>query len=199
MIDGISGLVKAINEQRIAIDIGALCLSVHVPQAGLYQQGEKVDLYAHLHWNQEQGPSLYGFSTELERSVFLMVTDCSGVGPRLGLAILADLGAQRFLEIVQAGDERGLSKVSGIGPKKAEQLIVQLKHKVAKLLESGVELASLENVVRWQTVSEVLQSLNYSRTEISGAIKYLRENQGDPQIPFDRLIRQALSFLAKKA
>ena len=63
MIDGISGLVKAINEQRIAIDIGALCLSVHVPQAGLYQRGEKVDLYTHLHWNQEQGPSLYGFST----------------------------------------------------------------------------------------------------------------------------------------
>src|SRR3990170_6133578 len=176
MIDSISGIVKRACDQRVTVDMGALALSICVPQAGLFKQGEKAHLYTHLHWNQEQGPSLYGFSTELERNVFLMVTDCSGVGPRLGLAILADLGAQRFLEIVQAADERGLSKVSGIGPKKAEQLIVQLKHKVAKLLESGVELASLENVVRWQTVSEVLQSLNYSRTEISGAIKYLREN-----------------------
>ena len=67
----------------------------------------------------------------------MLVIGCSGIGPKIALAVLAHLGAQGFVEVVSCGDERALSKVNGIGPKKAEQIIVQLKHKVSKLISSG--------------------------------------------------------------
>jgi Holliday junction DNA helicase RuvA len=199
MIVSISGIVKGISDQALVVEMGGMGLHVAVPQEALFKVGAPVSLHAYMHWNQEQGPSLFGFSSELEKAVFLMVIDCSGIGPKIGLAVLNSLGAERFLEIVQAGEEKSLSKVSGIGPKKAEQMIVQLKHKVAKLLEKGVVVSTGSSLQHWQNLQEVLESLGYSRPEISIATKQLREAQLDPATTFDVLLRKALSFLAKKA
>ena len=198
MITVINGTVKAVKEQSIVVDVGAFALQVAVPQESFFDVGKQVSLAAYMHWNQEQGPSLYGFNSELEKSVFLITIDCSGVGPKIGLAVLASLGAERFIEIVQAGDEKALSKVSGIGPKKAEQMIVNLKHKVAKLLDSGIKITGSAQITQWQNIQEVLESLNYSRSEITVAMKQLRESAPDVQLPFDQLIRRALGYLAKK-
>lgn len=198
MITTINGTVKAVKEQSIVVDVGAFALQVAVPQESFFDVGKSVSLATYMHWNQEQGPSLYGFNSELEKSVFLITIDCSGVGPKIGLSVLASLGAERFIEIVQTGDEKALSKVSGIGPKKAEQMIVNLKHKVAKLLDSGIKITGSAQITHWQNIQEVLESLNYSRTEITVVMKQLRESCPDVQLPFDQLIRRALGYLAKK-
>ena len=197
MISQIAGKVVSIAEHMLVVDVHGLGLSVAVPQESLFQVGSTVNLQAYMHWNQEQGPSLFGFSSDLEKMVFLMVIDCSGIGPKIGLAILAGLGAERFIEIVQAGDERALSKVNGIGPKKAEQMIVQLKHKVAKLLEKGIKITGSAQITHWQNLQEVLESLSYSRAEIAATMRHLRESEADASLPFDNLMRKALSFLAK--
>lgn len=199
MFDYIQGNVVAVQEGSLVVDLGMVGLSVQVPLSGVYTIGSKVKIHVHMHWNQEQGPSLYGFATELEKTIFLLITSCSGLGPKIGLAVLAGIGAEQFLRAVQTGDEKLLSSVSGIGVKKAEQMIVQLKHKVAKLIKSGVALDKAEGAIEWQQVSDVLSSLNYSRAEINSAMSYLSKNCKDQSVPFDGLIRQALSFLAKKA
>lgn len=198
MIVAINGTVKIVKEQAIVIDVGPCALQVAVPQESFFSVGSVVSLASYMHWNQEQGPSLYGFNSELEKAVFLMVIDCAGIGPKIGLAVLACLGAERFIEVVQSGDEKALSKVSGIGPKKAEQMIVHLKHKVAKLLDSGVKITGSAQITQWQNIQEVLESLNYSRAEIAVAMKQLRESSPDVQLPFDQLMRRALGYLAKK-
>lgn len=198
MITAVTGIIKAIKEQAIVVDTGAFALQIAVAQESFFQIGQSTTVVTYMHWNQEQGPSLYGFNSELERSIFLIIIDCSGVGPKIGLAVLASLGAERFIEIVQAGDEKALSKVSGIGPKKAEQMIVHLKHKVAKLLDSGVKITGSAQITQWQNIQEVLESLNYSRAEIAVAMKQLRESSPDVQLPFDQLMRRALGYLAKK-
>ncbi|MCX5922758.1 MAG: Holliday junction branch migration protein RuvA [Candidatus Dependentiae bacterium] len=198
MITSISGTIKNIQEQAVVVEVGGIGLQVQVPHESLFQVGQAAQLHAYMHWNQEQGPSLFGFSTELEKAVFLLIIDCSGIGPKIGLAALGSLGAERFIEIVQSGDERGLSKVSGIGPKKAEQMIVQLKHKVAKLLDKGMKIAGSAQVTDWQNLQEVLESLHYSRPEISAAMRHLRESTTEVTVPFDQMMRKALSFLAKK-
>jgi Holliday junction DNA helicase RuvA len=198
MISAINGTIKAVKEQAIVVDVGALALQIAVPQESFFQIGNQISLATYMHWNQEQGPSLFGFNSELERAVFLIIIDCSGIGPKIGLAILGSLGAERFIEVVQAGDEKALSKVNGIGPKKAEQMIVQLKHKVAKLLDSGVKISGSAQITQWQNIQEVLESLNYSRTEIAVAMKQLRESTHEVQLPFDQLMRRALGYLAKK-
>lgn len=200
MISHITGTIKAIHDQVVTVDIDLLAFDVNVPNAAIFQVGTKTALYTHMHWNMEQGPSLYGFSTELERAVFLLIIDCSGIGPRIGLAVLAQIGPKSFLEAINSSNEEVLSQVSGIGAKKAEQIVVQLKHKVAKFLKSGVELGD-ECVFtkNWSTVVEALTSLHYTRTEIAGAMKYVSEHcDANNNGSFDVLMRQALTFLARK-
>lgn len=199
MLHMVNGPIAALFEQQVVVDCGAISLAISVPSSASFAVGQKAILHTYMHWNAENGPSLFGFANELDRTVFLMIISCSGLGPKIGLAILADLGTQAFLEAVHAGNDSALTKVSGIGAKKAEQMVVQLKHKVAKLLDSGISLEGSSSLEQWQTVSQVLQSLNYSRPEITAALKYLNEQQTNSQATFDQLMRQALSFLAKRA
>lgn len=198
MLASLSGTVQSLSAQLVVIDVGGIGFAVAVARETAFALDQKIQLYTHLHWNQEQGPSLFGFATEAERTVFLLLISCSGVGPKLALAVLADLGVSPFLEAVQSGNEGALSSVSGIGEKKAEQIIVHLKHKVAKLMATGASFEGAQVDERWHEVAQVLQTLNYSRTEISGAMSYVREACMGKQAPFDQMMRHALSFLSKK-
>ena len=198
MINALSGIVKESNESLITIDVNGLGFGVQVPQGALFIAGQKVDLLVHMHWNQENGPSLFGFNTALEKSVFLMITSCSGLGPKLAMAVLAQLGAAEFLEAVQAGNEDALSNVSGIGAKKAEQIIVQLKHKVAKLVESGATLGVSATLEKRHEISQVLKSLSYSPQEIRAAMNHLNDQYPSNTVAFDQLVRHALAYLAKR-
>ncbi|MFC1842417.1 Holliday junction branch migration protein RuvA [Candidatus Dependentiae bacterium] len=201
MLDYIKGSIKSVNQASVTVDIGAIafCLQVATPSA--FGVGQKVEFYSYMHWNQENGPSLFGFLSEIEKEIFLLVISCSGVGPKLGLAVLQDIGPQAFLDAVSQEDDRLLSKVSGIGAKKAEQIIVHLKHKVSKLIQSGAIIEALGQtgtISRIHEVSDVLKSLNYSRQEISAAMNYLGKNHTKQDFSFDQLVRHALSFLSKK-
>lgn len=196
----ITGVVKSRYDQAIMVDIGTLGFLVQVPNSASFEVGSSVSLHTHLHWNQEQGPSMFGFTSDVEREVFLLIISCTGIGPKIGLAVLAQLGYQAFIRAVQQEDILALSKVSGIGAKKAEQIIVQLKHKVARFIKSGnLMLDDDGQSASWGMITEVLESLSYSRTEISLAMKHLKQEYPDTQLPFDQLMRHALSFLSKKS
>lgn len=198
MIDRVSGTVQAIGKSSISVDVGAIGLLLQVPNAALFKLNDTVDLYVHMHWNQDQGPTLFGFSADLEKAVFLLIIGCSGVGPKIGLSALKDLGAERFLQAIQTEDEKALKVVSGLGPKKIEQIVVQLRRKVANLIKSGIKIKGASSVTDWQNVSDVLTSLNYSRSEVTRSMQFLSANFKDVTLPFDDLIRHALSFLSKK-
>jgi Holliday junction DNA helicase RuvA len=199
MLSYISGIIKTAEEQKIVMDIGSLGFTLQVPNERLFTLNAAATVHTYLHWNQEQGPTLFGFQTELERTIFLLVISCSGLGPKIGLAVLAHMGPQAFLQAIQTGNESALSKVSGIGPKKAEQMIMQLKHKVSKLAQSGIVLETSESFEQWHNISEVLTSLNYSRTEVTQAMKHLGDAYAGQALSFDQLMRHALSFLSKRA
>lgn len=199
MVDYFTGTVKEVQEQEVVLDIGMIGLALQVPSAHSFTKGSLATVYSYLHWNAENGPSLFGFIAPLDRSVFKVIISCSGIGPKIGLAILADLGAQSFLHAISTSDDQALSKVNGIGKKKAEQIIVQLKHKVATLLESGsVDLTEIKDSSYFNDVNLALQSLNYSRPEISRAMDYIKKNTKSDNITFDLLLRQALSYLSKQ-
>ncbi len=198
MIHTIIGTVVSSRKQQISISMGPISVECAVPDESTFPVGAQKTIFTHFHWNQEQGPSLYGFATEEDRAVFTLVIGCSGVGPRLGLAVIADLGTTEFIEAVQTSNEKMLSQVSGIGVKKAEQMIVQLKHKVQQMIDSGMAVAN-SGPTHFNTVSEALKALNYSRPEIAKALEFVRSNQRDSQQTFDQLMRQALSYLSKQS
>ncbi len=198
MINLLSGTIKELHENVITLDTGIIGFEIYVPTISSYALGQKVAFLIQMHWNQENGPTLYGFETALEKKVFLLITSCSGLGPKLAMAVLAQLGAQSFLEAVQSANENALSAVSGIGAKKAEQIIVQLKHKVARLVESGIGIGSSQTLEQRYNIAQVLKSLNYSKQEISAAMNHLNEQMPDASVTFDNLMRQALAFLSKR-
>jgi Holliday junction DNA helicase RuvA len=199
MVDYVVGIVKEAQDQHIVLDMGMIGLSLQVPNAQSFAKDASIKVYSYLHWNSDNGPSLFGFAVPLDRSIFCVIISCSGIGPKIALAILAELGSQGFLHAISVGDDQMLSKVNGIGKKKAEQIIVQLKHKVATLIESGtVDAADIKDSSHFHDVGLALQSLNYSRPEIGRAMDYLKKNTKVDKVTFDVLLRQALSFLSKQ-
>lgn len=197
MINYLKGSILAYKDQLITLDVNNIGFQIHVAHTVSMVVGSTIALHMYMHWNQENGPILYGFQTELEKSVFLLIISCSGIGPKIALAILASMKPLHFLKVIQSGDEKALSAVNGIGAKKAEQMIVQLRHKVAKLIEGGVAVEDDAEFEQWKNISEVLSSLNYSRTEITNALGFVRESLR-ADAPFDQLMRKALSFLSKR-
>jgi holliday junction DNA helicase RuvA len=199
MLGYVSGIVNHKINDKLLLMVGSFGLEIQVPCESLFQINQTVSLYLYMHWHQENGPSLYGFLNPLDKTAFLLALDCSGIGPKVGLAIIADLGATDFLRAIYKEDSKFLSKVSGIGAKKAEQIMVQLKHKVAHLITNGaITFGDHDDMIDWKTLYQALESLNYSRHEIAVAVQHLKQ-KALPQASFDILLRQALSFLSKQS
>lgn len=200
MINFIKGTVLNRNENLVTIDVQGIGFQVQIPDTSIIMKGEPVSLYIYLQWHQEQGPVLFGFSSELEKTTFQLIISCSGIGPKIALAILSAMKPTSFLKAIQTDDQKCLSAVNGIGAKKAEQIIVQLRHKVTKLLESGVVIEDDRAFEQWKNISEVLTSLHYSRSEVSNALQYVQQEAGssDAHLTFDYLLRKALAFLSKR-
>jgi Holliday junction resolvasome RuvABC DNA-binding subunit len=81
--------------------------------------------------------------------------------------------------------------------KKAEQMIVQLKHKMQQMVENGI-LPVGKEPAHLQTVSEALRALNYSRGEVNKALEFVRNKTSGSSHSFDQLMRQALAYLSKQ-
>ena len=171
---------------------------IFCPQTQTLSLQQEVTLHTYLHWNQEQGPSLFGFLQSLDKDVFLLVISCSGIGPKMGLSILEQLDASQFLQLIIEENITELSKLKSIGAKKAEQLCISLRTKAPKLLKSHPQLATKTPIGLWNDLNETLTSLNYSTMEIKQATSILKDEVKETTPSFDLLLRKALQILAKK-
>lgn len=199
MIATISGIITSINEQAIVIEQAGIGfeLSVATPLSFTLQQQVTVQTY--LHWNQENGPTLYGFNSIIEKTVFLLIISCSGIGPKIGLAVLHHLDPATFLQAIVEENIKVLSSISGIGAKKAEQISVALKHKVAKFLKDQPDLTSSStSLSTWKDLTDTLSSLGYTPSEIKSVTNFLKENNIDSTVPFGTILRKSLGFLSAK-
>jgi len=211
MISAITGIVKQTANQQVTLVVGAIVeCTLQVPDSGCYSAGESATLVVYMHWNAENGPSFYGFSTHYEKRLFMLIIGCAGIGPKIGLSALADLGASAIVEAVHMSDIKQLSTISGVGMRKAEQIVMHLKSKIASLHDyqdysenygNGSEEKSgglSDRVKILQTINLTLESLNYSRVEIAQAMQHLKAVSSDREFTFDQLLRMALMSLAKQ-
>lgn len=196
MLAHVTGNVVATQDAALTIQVGGFGLAVSVFDGLTFTIGQTVTLYTYVHWQQDQAPSLFGFRTETEKTVFCLLLECSGVGPKLALAVLNKLGVDQIVHAIQTEDARILSNAPGVGIKKAEQMILHLKHKIDKL-SLIIATATLESPLPLHDVIQALNALNYSKGEISYAMNQLKNEYQDVRPSFDQLLRKALSFLAK--
>jgi len=199
MIKVLKGTVACCSEHNVTIMLEncGIGFDVVVAQPTLFEVGKAAELFIYMHFNQENGPTLYGFKTMQEREFFMLVIGCSGIGPKIALTILEQTAIADFVHSVKTSDVAWLSKLKGIGAKKAEQLAIQLKDKIDTFVcAQAVQTNGLS--VHIKQLTDVLQSLNYSRAEIQQALMYVRENITDEAIAFEFCLRKALLFLSQR-
>ena len=146
----------------------------------------------------ENDVSLYGFATEEQQACFEMLTAVSGVGPKVGLAILSVMEPQRVALAISAGDHKAFKAANGVGPKLAQRIVLELKDKVAKGFVDGISLEDVAGAASGETTSQssaqaiaALVSLGYSQSEAALAISKI-----DATLPVEEIIKLALRGMA---
>ena len=142
MISQLRGTVVALNLNSVVLDVNGVGYLVNaVPRTlGELTVGEESTLPTSL-VVREDSMTLFGFSTVSDRDVFEIITTVSGIGPKLGLAILAVHSADELAAAVQSEDTKALTRVSGVGPKSASRIILELKGKLTLSGDAPAEAA----------------------------------------------------------
>ena len=146
----------------------------------------------------ENDVSLYGFATEEQQACFEMLTAVSGVGPKVGLAILSVMEPQRVALAISAGDHKAFKAASGVGPKLAQRIVLELKDKVAKGFVDGISLEDVAGAASGEPATQsasqaiaALVSLGYSQSEAALAVSKI-----DATLPVEEIIKLALRSMA---
>ena len=146
----------------------------------------------------ENDVSLYGFATEQQQACFEMLTAVSGVGPKVGLAILSVMEPDRVALAISAGDHKAFKAASGVGPKLAQRIVLGLKDKVAKGFVDGISLEDVAGASADTQASQgssqaiaALVSLGYSQSEAALAVSKI-----DAALPVEEIIKLALRSMA---
>lgn len=144
----------------------------------------------------ENDVSLYGFATEEQRDCFKMLIAVSGVGPKAGLAILSVMTPDKVALAASSGDHKAFTKASGVGPKLAQRIALELKDKVGKGLAAGTgfsgELAAPAPASAPAQAVAALVSLGYNPSDAAAAVARV-----DETLPVQDIIKVALRGLSR--
>lgn len=199
MIASLHGKLIAKEPLYAIVECGGVGLKCYITQtthSALGAVGGEVFLYTHMAVR-EDAIDLYGFISEAELSAFRLVTSVSGVGAKIGVALLSQLTPDKIMLCVASGDHKALTAAPGVGAKLAQKIVFELKDKVGSIAAAqGLEEVAAVGNATAQTAPreaiEALVSLGYSQSEASLAVGRL-----DNTLPSDELIKQALKLLAR--
>ena len=203
MIAHLSGTLIQKQPNSVIIDVGGVGYELTVPLSTFYElpeAGNVVALRAYT-YVREDALQLFGFKSEGEKRLFLLLTSVSGIGPRLAITLLSGLSAEDIVQSIRQNNLARLVSVPGVGKKTAERLVVELKDKVSSATVSEAVAAS-SNVsgnsepsdLRDDVVS-ALVNLGYQRPHAERAVSdALKE---DAASTFEVALKRALRTLSR--
>jgi len=139
MIGFLRGVLAQKHPPALIVDVGGVGYELEAPMSTFYALpavGAEVRLHTHL-VVREDAHLLFGFATEPERRLFRDLLRVSGIGPKIGLALLSGMSVEAFLLCVETQDAGSLVRVPGIGRKTAERLIIEMRDRIRALGEPG--------------------------------------------------------------
>ena len=140
---------------------------------------------------------LYGFLEQGEKEIFNLVTGISGVGPKLGLAILSGIEPEQLWRAVRGGDAARLTKIPGIGKKTANRLLLELDGKLPQSLGGEGGAAPVQSDPIAEDALSALMNLGYPEAKASQAVAQAMKNSGGALVIED-VIKQALRTITGK-
>jgi holliday junction DNA helicase RuvA len=200
MISFLDGeLVEALPTQ-VVISVQGVGYLVQIPLSSfdhLPPVGGRLKLLTHL-VVREDAHLLFGFVTAAERDLFrLLVQHVTGVGPKLALAVLSGMSVGQFKAAVVSADSVALAKVSGLGKKTAERIILELKDKVG--VAAAWEMAASGRNDQQAKVNDAvlaLLSLGFKQVEAQKAVREIFAKAKTEELDTEELVRRALKLLA---
>ena len=199
MIYSLSGKIIKKTLNAVVVSCGGVGYYVQCPTSvagALPGVGREATLYTVMSVT-ENDISLYGFATEEQQSCFELLTAVSGVGPKVGLAILSVMEPDRVALAISAGDHKAFKAASGVGPKLAQRIVLELKDKVAKGFVDGINLEDVGAATAAPAAQgagqaiAALVSLGYSQSEAALAVSKI-----DASLPVEEIIKLALRGMA---
>ena len=195
MISHISGEIAYYGDGYVVIDFNGFGYQVNVTAPTLSElrdMKEKVRLYTHLHVR-EDALTLYGFRTLGELEMFRNLISVTRIGPQIALNILSRIRTGDLAAAIIQEDEKTLRSISGVGPKNAKRLILELRDRMKKNMESFVP-ARTSNVN--YDAASALVSLGFMQKEARDAVEAVAQGMKQPTV--QALIKAALLKLKEK-
>lgn len=202
MISHLSGTVTHLGPTTAVLDLAGFGVLAQITPgtSAALRLGEPARLATSL-VVREDSLTLFGFATDAERDCFALVITASGIGPRIGQAVLSVLSPDELRAAISANDLVTLTRVPGIGRKGAERIVIELRDKINTLaLTSAPQTSTATTSQVWRDqVGSGLQGLGWSARDADLAcerVEHLVEE--DPDVSIGILVRAALQSLAKK-
>ncbi|MDE2030710.1 MAG: Holliday junction branch migration protein RuvA [Patescibacteria group bacterium] len=192
MIAHIEGTIIHTTDKFVVVDVNGVGYKVSTTSDTLTscKVGAHISFWTYLAVR-ENSLDLYGFTTNEEMLFFELLLDVSGIGPRSALSIVTVASVDTLKKAIATGDTSYLNKVSGIGKKTAEKIVIELRDKLQSYKgEDGVPSTLREE----SDIIEALKSLGYSQNEARGALKKIPSSIDGTN---DR-IKEALKILGGK-
>lgn len=190
MIGYVSGVVKAVSDKHIIVDVNGVGYRITIPEKirnSIAKIGSAVKLFTHWSLSPHDGSvELYGFTTPEELNFFELLTTISGIGPKSAQGILSSTDLQALQIGIVRGDEKYLRKISGISEKTAQRLIIELKNKI-KVIHGG----QLGDLGADSDAIDALVALGYSQRQ---ALEVLKEVGGKAKTSEEK-VKEALKLL----
>lgn len=198
MIAHLRGTILEKQPNRVVVDVGGVGYDVSVPLStfyGLVDPGGEVSLRVHTHVR-EDAISLFGFATALELDLFERLIGISGIGPKVGLAVLSGIEPRELIGAIERGDLARLTAIPGVGKKTSERIVLELKDRLPKAHVVSTVAGAAEPPVLRDDLLSALMNLGYHRPLAEKAVDAALKTTGR-DAGFERTLKQALRELAK--
>ncbi|HNW71415.1 MAG TPA: Holliday junction branch migration protein RuvA [Candidatus Paceibacterota bacterium] len=185
MIGSIKGKITFKKDKFIIVETGGIGYKINISPDTLLkiQKVDEIFFWTHVHIK-EDAEDIYGFLDYQELEFFEMLLAVSGIGPRSALTILGIAQIETLKKAIGTGDISYLTKISGIGKKTAEKIVLELRDKIGKENMDGSLQEELDAM-------EALKTLGYSQSQAREALKKIPSNMDT-----NKKIKEALKILS---
>lgn len=193
MIGRLTGRLASKAPDHVLLEVGGVGYLVHIPLSTFYdlpEQESPASLWIHTHVR-EDALALFGFLTEREKTLFLLLLGVTGIGPRVALTVLSGMPPAELVEALRSKDARKLVAVPGVGKKTADRMVLELADKVANLAPETP--AGEAAAVAADDVVSALVNLGYRRSEAERAVDAI--SRIGPPKDFGDFLKEALKRL----
>jgi holliday junction DNA helicase RuvA len=200
MIAHLTGKLILKQPNSAIVDVGGVGYELTVPLSTFYDLGDvgaNVSLRVHT-YVREDALQLFGFRTDSEKKLFLLLIGVSGIGPRLAITVLSGLSSEELIQAIRGNDLARLVSIPGVGKKTAERMLVELKDKVIAIAPPGLEDQlrageAASSTIRDDVIS-ALVNLGYPKAIAERALLAILKET--PDAKFETALKLALRKLA---